>query len=74
MKGHIRKRGNRWNIVVDASAHPGAGRYWQKWYRATKKRLAERLLVEVMAELNRGVPPLSRRRCAAASTSAQRCS
>ena len=23
--GHIRKRGNRWNIVVDAGVHPEAG-------------------------------------------------
>ena len=22
MKGHIRKRGNRWNIVVEAGVHP----------------------------------------------------
>ena len=51
MKGHIRKRGNRWNIiVVDVGVHPKTGRRRQKWYSARTKRLAERLLVEVLAE------------------------
>ena len=39
MKGHIRKRGNLWNIVVDAGVHPEAGRRRQKWYSARTKRL-----------------------------------
>ena len=38
MKGHIRKRGNRWNIVVDAGVHPETGRRRQKWYSAKTKR------------------------------------
>ena len=56
MNGHIRKRGNRWNIVVDAGVHPETGRGRQKWYSARTKRLAERLLVEVLSELNKGSP------------------
>ena len=56
MKGHIGKRGNRWNIVVDAGVHPETGRRRQKWYSARTKRLTERLLVEVLAELNKGSP------------------
>ena len=31
MKGHIRKLGNRWNVVVDAGVHPETGRSGQKW-------------------------------------------
>ena len=45
MKGHIRKRGNRWNIVVDAGVHPETGRRRQ-WYSARTKPVAKRLLVE----------------------------
>ena len=56
MKGHIRKRGNRWSIVVDAGVHPETGKRRQKWYSARTKRLAERRLVEVLAELNKGSP------------------
>ena len=41
MKGHIRKRGNRWNIVVDAGGHPETGRRRQKRYCARTKRLAQ---------------------------------
>ena len=62
MKGHIRKRGNRWSIVVDAGVHPETGRRRQRWYSARTRRLAERKLVEVLGELNQGVPPLSPRR------------
>ena len=50
MKGHIHKRGNRWNIVVDAGVHPGTGRRRQNWYSARTTRLAERLLVNALAE------------------------
>ena len=56
MKGHIRKRGNRWSIVVDAGVHPETGRRRQKWYSARTRREAERKLVEVLGELNKGGP------------------
>ena len=49
MKGHIRKRGNRWSVVVDAGVHPETGRRRQTWSRVRTKRPAERLLVEALA-------------------------
>ena len=57
MKGHIRKRGNRWSVVVDIGVHPATGRRRQKWYSARTKRDAGRLLVEVLSELNKGNAP-----------------
>ena len=55
MKGHIRKRGNRWSIVVDAGVHPETGRRRQKWYLARTRRLAEREPVpqDVLGDVNR---------------------
>ena len=46
-KGHIRKRGDRWNIVVDVGVNPETGRRRQKWYSARTKREAERVQAEL---------------------------
>lgn len=54
MRGHVRKRGNGWNIRRDLGPHPETGRLRQKWYSSCTRREAERKLVEVLARLNRG--------------------
>lgn len=55
MKGHVRKRGNKWCFVVDLGKDPETGKRQQKWFSGFKtKRDAEKALVEKLNELNRG--------------------
>jgi len=56
MKGHIRKRGERsWAVVLDIGRDPVTGKRQQKWHtvHGTKKD-AERVLANLLADLNRG--------------------
>src|SRR5437870_1790481 len=51
MRGHIRKRGNRWVAVVDVGRDE-AGRRHQKWYSGfASKREAQRKLTEVLGTI-----------------------
>ena len=55
MKGHVRKRGNKWCFVVDLGKDPGTGKRRQKWYSGfSTKREAEKALSEMLAKLHRG--------------------
>lgn len=41
MKGHIRKRGTKWSIIIDIGPDPETGKRRQKWfsgYKTKKKR------------------------------------
>ena len=57
MKGHIRKRGNRWSIVVDAGVHPETGRRRQRVVQrpdtATRRTKARRGLGRAQPEESR---------------------
>ena len=55
MRGHIRKRGSKWVVVVDIGRDPETGRRKQKWHSGFEtRRDASRALTEVMARLERG--------------------
>ncbi|HAA89941.1 MAG: Integrase family protein [Thermoanaerobacterales bacterium 50_218] len=57
MRGHIRKRGKSWAVVVELPRDPETGKRRQKWVtvRGTKKE-AEKVLAEMLAKLGRGEP------------------
>ena len=55
MRGHVRKRGTTWAVVVENGRHPTTGKRRQKWdsgYRTRKE--AERALTDILARLERG--------------------
>ena len=55
MKGHIRKRGNKWCFVIDVGRDPKTGKRRQKWFSGFEtKKEAERAMAEKIAEVNRG--------------------
>ena len=54
MRGHIRKRGSRWCVVVDVG-YDGGGKRRQKWHSGFKRRKdAERALTEILGRLESG--------------------
>lgn len=53
-RGHIRKRGNGYAVVVELPRDPVTKKRRQKWLRAESKRAAERLLAETIREVDRG--------------------
>lgn len=54
MRGHIRKRGSRWCVVVDVGYDDG-GKRLQKWHSGFKRRKdAERALTEILGRLESG--------------------
>lgn len=54
MRGHIRKRGNSWAVVVDAGRDQD-GRRRQKWHSGFRtKREASEALTEILGQLNTG--------------------
>jgi integrase len=56
MKGHIRKRGNSYAIVVELPRDPGTGKRRQQWhYVKGNKRDAERALREILTSIDSGV-------------------
>ena len=55
MRGHIRKRGGSYSVVVDNGYDPDTGKRRQKWIAVKgNKRDAERKLAEVINDLNAG--------------------
>ncbi|MEW6045890.1 MAG: tyrosine-type recombinase/integrase [Bacillota bacterium] len=56
MRGHIRKRAkDSWSVVVELPRDPETGRRRQKWVTVKgTKRDAERVLAEMVAEIERG--------------------
>lgn len=55
MKGHIRKRGNGYAIVVELPRDPSTGKRRQKWHYVTgTKRDAERTLRELLTSMDNG--------------------
>jgi integrase len=54
MRGHIRKRGRKWVVVVDVGRHEN-GKRKQRWYSGFDKRGdAEERLVEILGQLRTG--------------------
>ena len=54
MRGHIRKRGSGWTVVVDVGRKPNGARA-QKWHSGYRtKREAERALAEILSRLDHG--------------------
>lgn len=53
-RGHIRKRGSGYSIVVELPKDPVTGKRRQKWFTARTKKEAEALLSEELAKLHRG--------------------
>jgi integrase len=56
LKGHIRKRGNKWCFVIDIGRDPENGRRKQKSFSDFKtKKEAERAMTAKIHELNQGI-------------------
>lgn len=54
MRGHIRKRGNTWSVVVDLG-RDHEGRRRQKWHSGFRtKRDAERAMAEILGAIQSG--------------------
>ena len=54
MRGHVRKRGNRWAVVVDVGRDEN-GRRTQKWHSGfPRQKDAERELTEILGRLESG--------------------
>jgi integrase len=54
MRGHVRKRGRKWVVVVDVGRHEN-GKRKQRWYSGfERKRDAERALADLLAKQQRG--------------------
>ncbi len=56
MRGHIRKRGKSWSIVVELGRDPVTGKRKQQWQsiKGTKKD-AERALAKIIHDLDKGI-------------------
>lgn len=55
MRGHVRKRGNKWCVVLDLDRDPETGRRRQKWVSGFKtKGAAEDALVDLLGAKKRG--------------------
>jgi hypothetical protein len=55
VRGHIRRRGKTWSLVVDLGRDE-RGQRKQKWHSGYRtKRDAERALVEILGRLERGI-------------------
>lgn len=55
MRGHIRKRGNKWCAVVDVGRDPKTGKRKQKWLSGfNSPQEAERALIDFLAKFNTG--------------------
>jgi integrase len=54
MRGHIRKRGSKWAVVVDVG-YDENGKRQQKWHSGfTRQKDAERALIEILGRLEAG--------------------
>lgn len=55
MRGHVRKRGKTWSVVVDVGRDPDTGRRRQKWHSGYQRRKdAETALSELLTRLDGG--------------------
>lgn len=55
MRGHVRKRGTLWAVVVDLPRDPTSGKRKQRWHSGFKTRKeAERALADVLSRLDQG--------------------
>lgn len=55
MRGHVRKRGARWCVVVDVGRDPDTGRRIQKWHSGfVRKRDAESAVSAIVSKLEDG--------------------
>jgi integrase len=55
MRGHVRKRGRKWAVVVDAGADPVTGRRRQRWHSGFRTRKeAEAELAAILTRLDAG--------------------
>ena len=55
MRGHVRKRGNRWSIVLDVGTDPETGKRRQRWHSGFEtKREAETELTKLLGQLQTG--------------------
>src|SRR3954469_17245574 len=49
MRGHVRKRGAGWSVVLDAASDPATGKRRQKWFSGYRTRQeAEDALVDLL--------------------------
>lgn len=55
MRGHVRKRGSRWSVVVELPRDPDTGKRRQQWRSAATRAEADRLLTRLLAEQDGGV-------------------
>jgi integrase len=56
MRGHVRKRGTTWAVVVDVGRDPDTGKRRQRWTSGYKRRRdAEKALSELLSRLDGGV-------------------
>ncbi|MBG9772377.1 tyrosine-type recombinase/integrase [Brevibacillus laterosporus] len=56
MKGHVRKRGDKWCFVVELPRDESTGKRKQKWFSGfTKKKDAEQALTQKLHELQTGL-------------------
>lgn len=51
MRGHIRKRGNKWAVVIHVGKYPN-GKPKYKWYPAETEEQAERLCTELLHQMD----------------------
>ncbi|MEV2909754.1 tyrosine-type recombinase/integrase [Paenibacillus larvae] len=55
MKGHVRKRGNKWCFVIDVGRDALTGERIQKWFSGFNKKVdAERSMIAKIKEINDG--------------------
>ncbi len=55
MRGHIRRRGRKWVVVLEFPRDPGTGRRRQRWLSGFgTRREADRALAQALSELDRG--------------------
>ncbi len=59
MRGHIRKRGKRWALVIPLGRDPATGKARQKWYSHKTRGAAEAHLTQIRAAMQGGgwTPP-----------------
>jgi len=56
VRGHVRKRGGLWAVVVDTPRDPLTGKRKQKWHSGFRtRRDAEKALAEVLTRLDQGM-------------------
>jgi hypothetical protein len=55
MRGHVRKQGNAWYVVVDLPRDPVTGKRKQKWHSGFRtKRDADKALTDILSRLDQG--------------------